>query len=245
MSPSTKRQSREENPVAGESEGRTYTEQEVEALFEERTKGLKANRDEALREAKKAKEALQNYEGVDASEYAKLKAASEEAERKKAEAQGDFKRLEAQLIERHKDETDKFAGREQKVRAALEKRLVQAELTAAIARAKGNPELLLPHAERFVRVKETDNDFVAYVADEQGNPLVSDGQGTPMTFDQLVEQRLMARFPAAFEGTGSSGGGASRPSGGTGGGARSIAANDADAFLANLEGIAKGTVTVS
>ncbi len=229
--------------MAGEP--KQYTDEELQALFDEREKGLKANRDEALREAKKAKEALRGFDGVDPEDYRALKAAAEEAERKKAAADGDFKRLEEQLVARHKQEAEKYQAREAKLRAALDKRLVQAELTAAIARAKGNAELLLPHAERFVRVKETDEDFLAYVADEKGNPLVADGAGTPMTFDMLVTEKLMPRFPAAFEGTGASGGGASRSAGGVGGSARTIAADDSAAFLANLADIAKGTVKVA
>ena len=229
--------------MAGD-EIKTYTQEEVEALWAEREKGLRANRDEALKEAKKAKETLRNYEGVDPEEYQRLKNAAEDAERRKAEAQGDFKKLESQLLDRHKQEMDQAQSRAKKLQGALEKRLVQAELTKAIAAKRGNADLLLPHAERFVRVRETDDDFVAYVADEQGNQLVADGQGTPMTFDQLVEQTLMTKFPAAFEGTGSNGGGASRSSGGAAGGSKSIAADDSSAFLANLEAIATGKVEV-
>lgn len=230
--------------MAGSDEVRTYTQDEVDALVAEREAGLKANRDEAVKEAKRAKEALRRYDGVDPEEFAKLKAEAEAAERKKATAEGDWTKLESQLKDRHADEMKRAESRMAKLTAALEKRLIQAELTAAIAAQKGNAELLLPHAERFVRVKETDEDFVAYVVDEHGNALVADGQGSPMTFAQLVEQRLMPKFPGAFEGTGSSGGGASRSSGGAAGGSRTIAAGDNAAFLANLDKIASGAVEV-
>jgi hypothetical protein len=229
--------------VADEGD-KTYTQEELDAILSRERDALKANRDEALKEAKRAKEQLRSYEGVDPEEYQKLKRAAEEAERKKAESEGDFKKLETQLVERHKQEMSTATARAAKLQAALEKRLVQAELTKAIAAKRGDADLLLPHAERYVRVRETEEDFVAFVADEHGNPLVADGQGTPMTFDQLVEQTLMAKFPNAFEGTGSSGGGASRSAGGAGGVGKSIAADDSSAFLANLEAIATGKVEV-
>jgi len=230
--------------VAGEGD-KTYTQAEVDALVKERVGGLKANRDEALAEAKKAKAALKAFEGTDPEEYKRLKTAAEETERQRAAAEGDWQKLEVQLKDRHKAEMGKAGARATKLQKALEKRLVQAELTAAIVRRKGDPDLLLPHGERYVRVRETDDDFVAYVVDEQGNALVADGQGTPMTFDQLVETKLMVRFPAAFEGTGSSGGGASRTGGGAAGSARTIAAGDDAAFLANVGDIAKGAVKVA
>jgi hypothetical protein len=47
------------------ADDKTYTQAEVDALVAEQTSGLKSNRDEALKEAKKAKEALKSYDGVD------------------------------------------------------------------------------------------------------------------------------------------------------------------------------------
>ena len=221
-----------------------FTKEQVDALIAEQVTGLKQNRDEVLREAKKAKDALKSYEGVDPDEFKRLKDAAVEAERKKAAAEGDFKALEKQLIDRHAAELSQVQGRTTKLQAALEKRLVQAELTKAIARHRGDPDLLLPHAAQFVKVRETDEGFEAYVADEKGNPRIADGKGTPMDFDQLIEQVLVPKYPRAFDGTGSSGGGAAKSSGSAAAGARVVSADDARGFLANLEGIAKGEVEV-
>lgn len=221
----------------------TYTQEQVDAMIAEKEAGLRANRDELLKEAKAAKERLKAYEGVDPDEHKRLKAAAEEADRKKATAEGDFKALEKQLIERHQGELSAREQKMQKMQRAIDKRLVQAQMASAIAKYEGEVDLLMPYAERFARVKETDDDFEAFIADERGNPLVADGKATPMSFEAFVEQVLMQKFPRAFKGTGSSGSGAAKSNGGAGG-AKVIAAGDNSAFLQNLEAIAKGTVTV-
>lgn len=227
-------------PVADEP--KTYTQAEYDALVQEK-EALKANRDEALTEAKKAKAALKAWDGKDPAKYEELVKASEEAERKKAAAEGDFTTLKKQLVDAHAKELGERDGKIGKLTKALERRLVDAELTRAIAAKKGEPDLLLPYARQFVRVKETEDDYEGFVADERGHPLVADGKGTPMTFDVFVEERLMTKFPRAFEGTGSSGGGAAK-SPVSGGGSKVIPAGDNSAFLGNLAEIATGKVKV-
>ncbi len=221
---------------------KTYTQEEVDTMLA----GIKGNRDELANEAKRAKAALKNYEGIDPEQHKKLVAASEEAERKKAAAEGDFTTLQKQMADNHAKELGGLNTKIGKLTKALEKRLVQAELQRAIAGKKGIPDrsnLLVEHGSKFVRVRETDDDFEAYVADAKGNPLVADGQGTPMNIDTFVEQTLMTQFPWAFEGTGSSGGGATKSNGGAGG-PKVIARDDSKGFMANLEGIANGTIEV-
>ena len=225
-----------------ESESKTYTAEEVAAIIAERD-AIKANRDEALTEAKKAKKALQNYEGVDPAEFKRLKDAAEQAEANKARAEGDFETLKKQLVEKHNAELTGKESKIGKLTKALERRLVDAELTRAIAAKKGEPDLLLPYARQFVRVKETEDDFEGYVSDAAGNPLIADGKGTPMSFETFVEQTLMTKFPRAFDGTGSSGGGAAKTNAG-GGGQNTFnpaTATPAD-FLNSVEALSKGTV---
>lgn len=242
--------------MAGES--KTYTQEELDALItarlEQEVGGLKANRDQLAKEAKEAKAALKNYDGVDPAEYQALKAAAADAEQKKAAAAGDFETLKKQLVDSHaKDKQQLVAGHQKEKDAAderitrltraLDKRAIQAELTKAIAAAKGDPDLLLPYAERFVRTRETEDDYEAFVVDASGNPRIADGKGTPYSFQKFVEEDLMTKFPRAFEGTGSSGSGASKSTGGAGG-QRVIAAGDNKAFIANLDAIASGKTAV-
>lgn len=221
----------------------TFTKEQVEAMIAEQVAGLKANRDEVLRESKKFREQLKQYEGVDPEEFRTLKTRAEQEAQKRAAAEGDWKALEKQLIERHAKEREADSAHATKMQRALEQHLVRAELTKVISKHRGDPDLLLPHAAQFVKVRETDDGFEAYVADEKGNPRIADGKGTPMDFDQLVEQVLLPKYPRAFDGTGSSGGGAAK-SAGTTGGTRVVSASDNSAFIANLEAIAKGAVEV-
>jgi hypothetical protein len=66
-----------------------------------------------------------------------------------------------------------------------------------------------------------------------------------MTIDQFVEKNLKTQYPGAFKGTGSSGGGASKPNAGGGGDRGKIVAATGMDVLNNLEAIAKGEKTVA
>ena len=229
-------------PVA---DPKTYTQEEVDAIVAEK-EALKNNRDEALTEAKKAKAALKNFDGVDPAEYKSLKAQADEAARKAALAEGNLEAWKKQVTDQHQKEREADAKRISKYESALGKRLRQDELLRALV-GKAEPtmmELLVEHGSKFIHVKETDDGFDRYVGDEKGNPLVADGQGTARTIDQFVDTRLKAKFPGAFLGTGSSGGGATKSTGGASGPTKSIASTNSRDFLANLESIATGKTTV-
>ena len=240
--------------MAGEA--KTFTQEDVDAMFAERlateVAGLKANQSELQKEAKAAKQRLKDYEGIDPEEHRTLKAAAVEAEEKRAAAAGDFATLKKQmeeagakkeksLIDQHTKQLGERDAKETKLTRALEKRLVQFELAKAIAAKKGDPDLLIPHAEKFVKTRETEDDYEAYVVDGSGNARVSDGKGTPMTFDLYVDE-LAQKFPRAFDGSGSSGGGASKSNGGAGG-AKNIPAGTAWG-KDDIAKIASGAVTV-
>lgn len=225
-------------------EPKVMTPEDVERLLEERTAGLKANRDELAREAKAAKAALKAWDGADREEYDRLKKSAAEIERKRATDEGNFKAVEKQLTDLHAAERATDGKKIAKLTAALEKRGIRANLVAALSRAGAKPgmvELLVGEGARFMRMRETEDDFEEFVADEQGHPRMADSTGRPLSVEAFVEQALKAKYPDAFNGTGSSGGGASRSAASGSGGTAFIAANDGKAFLANLEGVAKGT----
>lgn len=228
----------------------TFTQEQVEALVAERleqeTAGLKKNQSEALKEAKAAKARLAAYEGVDPEEFKRLKAAAEEAEQKKAAAEGDFSKLREQLIEKHNSELSAKDKRMQKIEAALNRRLTTDELRKALT-GKAQPEymeLLVEHGSKYVQPRETDDDFEYVVTDGKGNALVADGKGSPMTIDLFVEQTLKSKFPGAFLGTGSSGGGATRSNAGGGGSVRQISKDDLTKGD-NLQKVARGELKVA
>jgi hypothetical protein len=103
------------------------------------------------------------------------------------------------------------------MRKRLEAELVDAKAVAAIAAAKGVPELLLPHVQRHVKVSD---DFTVQVVDAKGDPRVN-GKGEPLSISDLVEEMKQTEiFGRAFEGSGQSGSG-TRP-GNNGGGSPQI-----------------------
>jgi len=154
----------------------------------------------------------------------------------------------------------KFAKQEEAIKAErdaatkqLDHTIRLAALSTEIAKKKGNPELLMPHALAATRMKRLDNgQYAVEVVDGDGNARISpSGSGTDlMTIPQLVEE-MSAKFPSAFEASGSSGsgasGGAGAPKGNTpvgSGAVKTISRRDKDALGRNLAGIADGTIKV-
>ncbi len=127
---------------------------------------------------------------------------------------GEWDKLRAQMNEKHatdlktKDETITA------MRRRLEAELVDAKAVAAIAAAKGVPELLLPHVQKHVKV---DENFTVQVVDAKGDPRVN-GKGEPLSISDLIaEMRANEIYGRAFEGSGQSGSG-TRPTNGSAGG---------------------------
>lgn len=220
---------------------KTYTQDEFDAVISERDK-LRAKKDELLQEAKDAKAALKAYDGLDPAQAKALKKAADDAEAAAAAARGDFSAREKQLIEANKKELDVLGAKITKRDQVIQRRVAQDELRRAIVKAGGDADLLLPHATPFVRVRETDDDFEAYL-EEKGQPLVADGKGTPLSFESFVVERLKPKFPGAFAGTGSSGGGATRSSA-SGAGARVIPAGQTWT-KADIDDVATGKARVA
>lgn len=222
--------------MAGEP--KTYTQDQLDA----EVAGLKASRAEVMDDLKAIKKKIAAFEGLDPDEARKAVKDAAELDRQRQKDAGDWDAREKSLIETHKTERLALEGRVEKLTRSMHKRAVQAELTKAIITARGDPNLLLHLAEPFVKVKEDGDEFVAFVSDDAGHQRTV--SGVPMTFDQLVEEELKPKYPRAFDGTGSSGGGASRSTTGGSGRVATVAEGDNAAFLANLDNIAKGDTVV-
>lgn len=134
-----------------------------------------------------------------------------------------------------------------KLMGALQKNVVENAAVKAIEKAGGNAKLLWPHIAKETRmVENSDGSFGVEVLDENGNPKIIDSAGNKMQVGALVE-KYKDTFPAAFKGTGSSGGGATGgQSGGDEGGTPTgtVSAGDQDGLNANIDGIASGKVQV-
>lgn len=177
--------------------------------------GLKSALDKERRAAREAEKSAARWKalGKTPEEIEELVAAQEQAELAKAEKAGEWDKLRAQMNEKHdaalksKDETITA------MRARLNAELVDAKAVAAIAAAKGVPELLLPHVQRHVKV---DDEFNVHVVDAKGDPRVNE-KGEPLSIADLVtEMKASEVFGRAFEGSGQSGSG-KLPGNGAGG----------------------------
>jgi hypothetical protein len=176
-------------------------------------------------EAKKAAAAVKGWEslGKTPEEIQQLLQERADAETANAEKKGEWEKLKQQMADNHAKELDTFKSREGKLKGSLEKHLIDAAATAAIAELKGVPTLLLPHIRDRVKVEEKDDDFVVTVlAADRKTPQLND-KNEPMTIKELVaSMREDDTFGRAFEGSGHSGGGGAGGGGGSGGGSTGL-----------------------
>lgn len=203
-------------------------------VFEAETTVEVASLKKALDAERKAKadyeKSLKGYEGIDPEEARRLKAEAEQIVTEKLKSKGDWETREKQLKEQlaadlqkrqqqFDSEIEKRTEREQKLQAALEKSLIEAKATEAIAGKKGVPQLLLPHILRQVKVIEENGEFVPRVIGADGNPRIADVKGSPYTIQHLVDEMYNDPvFGRAFEANGAAGSGAQNNTAAAGGG---------------------------
>lgn len=217
---------------------KTYTQEEVDELIQERNAALEAKRDEILGELKTAKEKLRDYDGVDPEEYAELKEKVTELEhQKKADKAGiteeQLNKLRAEIRDDLEDEYKAIVEERDSLkhdnRGLRLDSVVKAEMAEAGVRSERIDALFRLNADKF--------DLT-----DDGAPMLKDRPGTEI--GKFVAEDLKAQYPEFFNGSGSSGGGASKSAAGGGGGSKRIAYGDRKAFSDNIEGIAKGEVEV-
>jgi hypothetical protein len=154
--------------------------------------------------------------GKTPEEIRELLEAQAKAEEDKATKAGEWDKLRAQMNEKHAAELKSKDEATGKMRTSLERYLVDAAATQAIAAEKGVPALLLPHVQRHVKVIEQDGDYVAQVVDAKGDPRVN-GKGEPLTIADLVSEMKQSEiYGRAFEASGNTGGGTRPANGGAG-----------------------------
>jgi len=134
---------------------------------------------------------------------AKVKEWQDSPPEARAKAQADALLKEAQA--KYQQETSKLRGQ-------LERELVEAKAREALAKHKGNVELLLPHVKGRIKADlDSNGELQAYVVDAAGNKahaMAKDGSMQPLSIEALVEgMRSQDGYAAAFQGTGASGAG--------------------------------------
>jgi len=181
---------------------------------------LKALRSKLDSVYKERNELLKRFGDLDPEAARAALQAQADREKADAEKKGEWERLRTKLAEEHGKELEKERATAARLRSALERQIVRAEAVRAIAAAKGDPDLLLPHVLASVEVVEEGDEFVARVLDpkERGKHRF-DSKGEYMTISELVTADLRERFPRAFEGSGTGGSGATGSAGSEGGGA--------------------------
>lgn len=153
--------------------------------------------------------------GKTPEEIAALVAAHEQAEKDKLKKAGEWDKLRHQMDEQHQQALAKEAEKANAYRSKLERTLVDAAGARALAEAKGNTELLLPHLKARVKVIEENGELEVRVVDAQGNPRVN-AKGEFLSIPDVVsEMRQSDTFAPGFLAPNASGGGA-RPSGAAG-----------------------------
>lgn len=228
----------------GAGGAKTYTQEELEARITEANKSLEANRDQVLRELKAMKEKVKGFDGVDPEKYRELVAAAEEAEQKRAKAAGDWEAREKQIVEKHAKELDTLKKELSDAEAVIAEHLIDATAAQAISEAKGAVKVLLPHIKAHTKIVRENGKRHVQVVDANGVQRVADGKGTAMTISMLVDElKADPDFARNFEGSGSSGGGASR-SAGSAGGSKTVAMDD-PSYFGHLADIVAGKAEIA
>lgn len=222
----------------GTAGGKTYTEEEVQGLIEERNRALEAKRDEILGELKRAKDQLRAYDGLDAEAARKAQARLAELEQ---QAKGQKAGLNAEEVERLRRDVRADLEKEYaplKDRAdALGKEVRTLRLDNNVKALMAKHGVLAHRVDALFRLTADQFDL-----SDDGQPILKAYPGREP--GKYIADEVSKEFPEFFAGSGSSGGGAPKSAAG-GGTVRQIAAGDNAAFLANLDGVAKGTVRVA
>lgn len=203
--------------------------------------GLKSALSSERAEVKRLKETVEQFGDMDPKKardaVSRLeKLAAEDPESKAAEQ---IEAIKRQMQEKLSAREQELSGVADRYRKQLERELIEARAAAAIAKNKGNVDLLLPHVQKMMRVDEEGEAFVARVVDDKGEVrLTKKASSTdPMNVDELVESmRNDERYSAAFAGTGATGGGATSSRGGSNAGGTNLTKLSPDARLAHLLG---------
>ncbi len=144
-------------------------------------------------------------------------------------------KIKEEVAKSFKGQIDEKDAKIAKKDKAIHKYLVTSQATAAIAEAKGVPDLLLPHIERQVKVVEDGEDYRVTVVDAQGETRYGSA-GNPLTIPELVANMKADKvFGRAFE-SDAAGGGGKEP----GGSQRKITSTAKEAQKSSLSKIASG-----
>jgi len=207
--------------AGGDAAPKTYTEADIAALKAKNAELIGKNK--TLTPFAKLAEGGKTVEEIIADQEFAAKVREE-----KAREAGQLDEWKKQVTEKSAKEIAAERERAARYSAKLYDVMAKREAEAAITAAGGNPKVLLPHILPFIKVVESDGDFMPQVVDAKGSPRIADSQGSAMTIAQLVDTfKTDDTFGIAFAASGASGSGARNESAGRGGNATVIIPKDA------------------
>ena len=197
----------------------------AEAKIEEATTGLAAKNRELLGEVKTARARMRKYadipEDFDPEELESLRSLKAQIEEDKAKAEGNWTKLREDLVNKHTEALRQAEAERESAIQQLDRYRIDDALTQAVRKAKGTPELLMPHLRNRVRLDKSGDKARIEVLGPDGEPTIGSADGSLMTVDQLVaEFRASDIFARCFEGTGAAGSGANGSGNGSSGAIR-------------------------
>lgn len=180
----------------------------LDADYEDVT-GLKSKNAELLSDAKKFKEELKKFEGIDPEAARQAVEAARQAAEDKLKTENNWEGLRKQLEERHQAELEKLTAQITAIKSEQEadRQLLKRERLSNVLTEKG----VLPDRVKYL-VGEMDAQ-VELVTGEHGFELKKkDGVGDAKEFDLMIEG-VKAKSPFFFAADNASGGGASGSNG--------------------------------
>ena len=196
--------------------------------LQEEKASILANKNELLAEKKRLQAEADRYKDIGDPEAArKALAKVKEIDEQTAAAEGNWEKLKTQMVTDHQKELDKLKKEKEELIQSVNFLAVDAEVARLMSsdeELRGASDLLLPMIRANVRAKQdpTTKKWGAEVL-KDGGPRVVGTEGKPMALrDYLIECKADPILSRAFDGTNSSGGGASGEKKPAGGGANAI-----------------------
>jgi hypothetical protein len=166
-----------------EKDGKFYLDVEGDDYAE-----LRETIEKERKAARDAQKLLKKLEGVDPEKYQELLDAEEKRKLEGIEKRGEWDKLKVQLVEKHaKDLVDKDAIIST-MKNAVEKHIVSAAVSQAVAESKGSAKVLFPHVKAMVRAVEKDGEYHVEVVDTDGTTRLGGSDAKNMTVAQLVDE---------------------------------------------------------
>jgi hypothetical protein len=194
----------------------------VDGFALEDVAGLKSAVQKERQNVKEAQKRLDAFGELDpvAAKAALKRAAEMENWKPDEKLQAQIEERERKLIAKHESELAAANDTAEGLRKSLHTEIVESRAKSAIADAKGDIDLLLPHVLSVTKLAEDNGRMSPRIIDpKDGTERLTGKSGSMdhMTIEEFVGGDLKERFPNAYEGTRAGGSGASGSDGGSAG----------------------------